>query len=126
MNIYKFTLKEDYVTYYKRLKGVNFSCEWGSIVDGTITIKTNYSWDGITLAFDSMETYYASLAHDFLYQFKPVKKYVSDLIFYTQLNIDSFPFAFLYYLAVTVLGCPFYYWIPTTYGIKRFFRKIFK
>lgn len=109
MNIYKFTLEKDYVNTYSRLKGITFYCEWGSIVDGVLTIKKNYSWDGITLAFDSQETYYASLVHDFLYQFRCTRKYVADLVFYTQLNEDNFPFAKEYYLAVAVFGAPFYY-----------------
>lgn len=53
------------------------------------------------------KTYYASLVHDLLYQFKadvPVSRKTTDLIFFEMMRATKFKPAKLYYLAVRLVG----------------------
>lgn len=105
---YKYTIHEDFNIYFPELSGVNFICDWGSIENGLITIKKEYSWNGCTLAFDCRHTYKAGLIHDFLYQFRPISRTKCDRIFYLQLKRDGFSLSFIYYVAVRLFGFLFY------------------
>ena len=106
--MYKYTLKEQLYTYSSKLKGVYFSNDWLMICTGFIMISKGYSWNGCTLAQDFKETYSASLIHDALYQFKPCKRKVSDLIFHDILTVKNFKYKKLYFKAVRCFGWFFY------------------
>ena len=101
-------LQSNFKQYIKDLQGIEFSCESGYISKGFLFIKESYKWDGCTLAIDTKETYTASLIHDFLYEYKPVKENIADKIFYKQLRYDSFKFAKVYYLGVRLFGSLWY------------------
>ena len=105
---YKYTLKTSVYFYIKELKGITFSNDFVSINNGVIVIKRGYSWDGCTLAPDSLSSYLGSLLHDALYQFKIVDQQLADYLFYRQLIKDRHKFAKLYYIGVILFGEYFY------------------
>ena len=92
--------------------------------DGTITVKEGYAWDGCSPKFNILDlfwvgtpdgaidegkpiTYYASLVHDALGQFRkeeemPFDRKQRDLIFAEML--EGFVFQGLYYMAVRIFG----------------------
>ena len=92
--------------------------------DGTITVKEGYAWDGCSPKFNILDlfwvgtpdgaldegkpiTYYASLVHDALGQFReekemPFDRQQRDLIFAEML--EGFTFQGLYYMAVRIFG----------------------
>ena len=92
--------------------------------DGTITVKEGYAWDGCSPKFNILDlfwvgtpdgaidegkpiTYYASLVHDALGQFRkeeemPFDRKQRDLIFAEML--EGFIFQGLYYMAVRIFG----------------------
>lgn len=92
--------------------------------DGTITVKEGYAWDGCSPKFNILDlfwvgtpdgaldegkpiTYYASLVHDALGQFReekemPFDRKQRDLIFAEML--EGFTFQRLYYMAVRIFG----------------------
>ena len=108
---YKYTLPYDYYYQSDRLIGIEFCNEWIKIrSDGCIIISKVYSWNGCTLAPDFKETYSASLIHDALYQFKPCKRKVADLIFNDILTVKRFKYKKLYFKAVRFFGWFFYIW----------------
>lgn len=84
-NLYQ--LKAQYEYQHSALQGVEFSNDWCFIADGCITVAAGYAWDGCTPKYDIAGlgvigtpdgrlyqgkpiTYYASLVHDVLCQFK--------------------------------------------------------
>ncbi len=97
--------------------------------DGTITVLAKYSWDGCTPKFcffdlvlgipdgvvDSTtkhpRTYFASLIHDALYQFRqaglPLSRWQTDVIFLHRMNETRFYWRYLYFAAVAVFGGAF-------------------
>ena len=89
------------------LQGINFSCESGYIIDGRILIKDSYIWDGCTFAIDTDNTYIAGLIHDFLYEYKPVSRWMADKIFYRILRDSKFELSLVYYIGVRLFG---WYW----------------
>ena len=92
--------------------------------DGTITVKEGYAWDGCSPKFNILDlfwvgtpdgaidegkpiTYYASLVHDALGQFRkeeemPFNRKQRDFIFAEML--EGFTFQKLYYMAVRIFG----------------------
>jgi hypothetical protein len=117
--VWKFVHQKDY-TYQTDLL-INRDCdfEWLSISnDGTIKVKgshaNGYAWDGCTPKFNLLHitwgnfdgkikkfekgdykpyTYYASMVHDILYQYKrcaPVTRKEADKIFYQMLKEAGF------------------------------------
>ena len=136
MGVYVYCVKEDFL-YPSAIKGREFENEWFRLsADGTVLVKgrhyKGYAWDGCSpklkirdvyigilegvLNFDTgqSKTYYGSLVHDVFYQFsKEVKSFIRrkevDREFYAILRRDNFGFAFVYYLAVRLLGWAFWY-----------------
>ena len=114
--IYRYTLTEDVEFYNARLKGYHSSNAFGTIINGLITIKAGYSWDGCSPKFINIcglyigtpdfnnKTKQASLIHDFLYQYKIGTREIADNIFYDELRLQNFPLAGLYYNAVRKFG----------------------
>ena len=106
--------------------------------DGTITVKGShgkgYAWDGCTPKLNLLHitwgnfdgelkrfekgdykpyTYYASMVHDVLYQYKrcaPITRKEADLIFYDMLKDAGFMWARVFYLGVRLLGWWFRGW----------------
>lgn len=120
------------VVYQSNLQGLEFNNEFLSIkpdgriiVHGDNPIHSGYAWDGCTPKFDFLDitwgtpdgrldrktlkpiTYYASLIHDVLYQYKdsiPVSRLDADKMF-NIINRDAkFKLAGLYAFAVSVVG----------------------
>ncbi len=83
-----YQLQEDYITFSKHLKGVEYENEWIRIKDGIVTVRKYYAWDGCTPKYflpvfgwvgisdgpindaGYPQAYYASLVHDALCQFR--------------------------------------------------------
>jgi hypothetical protein len=126
--IYKFVTREDCV-YSTSLANINFENEWLSIQpDGTVTVKgTNeqgYAWDGCTPKWNVLDllligtpdgrvivntekpiTYYASLIHDILLQFRTdigISRKQADRVFLQYLG--DFSLRYLYYIVVRGYG----------------------
>lgn len=137
--IWKFVLKED-VTYTTSIIQ-NRTCDftWLSIAnDGTIKVKGSngkgYAWDGCTPKMNLLHitwgnfdgklkrfgkgnykpyTYYASMIHDVLYQYKrcvPVTRKEADIIFYHMLKDSGFMWSRLFYVGVRLFGGLFGTW----------------
>ncbi|MES2518383.1 MAG: hypothetical protein V4585_09765 [Bacteroidota bacterium] len=127
--VYKFVIHED-VFIITNIKNRSFNNCWLSIEpDGKITLngsyEDGYAWDGCSpkvvflditwgtpdgkLDWDTEApiTYYASLIHDVLYQFKgdiPISKKEADILFLLNLRKTKFKLAGIYGFAVRVLG----------------------
>jgi hypothetical protein len=78
-----------------------------TIIAGEITIPAGYKWNGCTLAPDFKKTYYASLVHDALYQYKCGRK-LADKVFYKMLKEEGFKLAWIYYAGTRIFGWIFY------------------
>lgn len=126
------------ITYQTRLRGVNFSNDWLMIKeDGEMILlgsnpdHSGYAWDGcspkfffwdiyfgtpdgvVDLVIQKPKTYYASLIHDALYQFRneykdQVSRKVTDLIFLDEMRKSDFRLSLLYYRVVRLFG--WIYW----------------
>ena len=107
MRIYKYKLDKPLRLHSKELQGYFFNNEWISIVNGYITIREGYSWNGCTLAPDFETTLDASCVHDAMYQFE-LDKELSDKTFYDLLKQNKFIFAKIYYISVRLFGWLFY------------------
>lgn len=137
--VWKFVSKEDFNWTSTILKGRECNFEWLKISkDGTITVKGSnkkgYAWDGCTpkwnflhitwgnfdgklRKFDSGNykpyTYYASMIHDVLYQYKrcaPITRKEADLIFYNILKKHQFMWSHVFYIGVRLFGWWFSGW----------------
>ena len=124
MGAYQYCLEEDYTYCHTAFKGVSFSNGWLTIADGKITIYKGYAWDGCSpkiyvfglfiigtpdgaLRFGKPWTYYASLVHDVLCQFRhdiPLSKEQVTQIFNDQLLEAKWPLRRPYVKAVDKLG----------------------
>lgn len=102
-----YILKNDYHYYNDKLKGVYLATEYVFICSGYITINKGYSWNGCSYVPDFKGTYYASLIHDALYQYKVGRK-IADSIFYDLMKRDKFKGAWIYYNGVKLFGRLFY------------------
>ncbi len=91
----------------------------GISIGGTIWVSKGYAWDGCTPSIrvfglgwigtpegavdyrtEKPLTYYASLVHDALTQFKACPRKLADQIFYEMLKEAGFELAWLYYIGV--------------------------
>ena len=124
---YKFCEKR-IIKFTTQLKGCSFDSEWLQIKpNGKIIVKgTNkegYSWDGCSpkfVVFDLLIgtndgrmvnnypiTYYASMLHDILYQYKKEIEFTRkqvDMEFKRQLEIKKFKLSSVYYFFVRCFG----------------------
>jgi hypothetical protein len=127
--VYKFVHNSD-VSVKTNLTGRNFSNDWVEIEeDGTITLKGSfdrgYAWDGCTpkghfidLIWGTPDgrldyrtekplTYYASMIHDVIYQFKqelPISRREADILFARIMQESKFMWWWLYGFAVIAFG----------------------
>ena len=145
--VWKFVSKEDFSLQSDRLKGRYCDYKWLCIrPDGTIIVKgtsgRGYAWDGCTPKVNLFHvtwgnfdgklakfgsgnykpyTYYASMVHDVMYQYKrcgPYTRKEADLIFYDilrQLHLreskhPKFLWRHLYFLGVRTFGWIFKGW----------------
>lgn len=120
---YLFKLEEDY-THPVVIDSPDFSSRWLDIEDGVLTVKSGYAWDGCTpccsvlglftintpnghLSGNRPITYYASLVHDALYQYRgkhSLSKEDADLMFLQDLEAREFKPAKVYYWFVKKFG----------------------
>lgn len=124
--VYKFVIHHD-VFIFTNIKNRSFSNCWLTIeLDGKITLKGSngegYAWDGCSpkkvfldiiwgtpdgkfdWGTEAPITYYASLIHDVLYQFKadiPISRQETDILFLLNLKRAKFLLAGLYGFAVS-------------------------
>ncbi|MEN7549125.1 hypothetical protein AAG747_14475 [Rapidithrix thailandica] len=132
MSNYAFVERNDVEYPHTALKEVSFENKWLLIrPDGYIKVKGShgqgYAWDGCSPKYYCWDillgtpdgvvdcetgkpvTYYASLVHDALYQFregykdKITQKKVDEL-FFTELNKANFKLGLLYYLMARLFG----------------------
>lgn len=129
--VYKFVhRKDEYIQ--TTIKGVHFKEENGWLeidTSGRIFINAScfdgYAWDGCTPKFVLLDlifgtpdgkldygtekpiTYFASMTHDLLYQFKrdlPLSRKDCDTLFYLILKDAGFTFGLVYYIFVRLFG----------------------
>jgi hypothetical protein len=100
-------LNQEYNQDESLLKGYYIYREYLTITAGEITIPEGYKWNGCTLAPDFKKTYYASLVHDALYQYKCGRK-LADKVFYKMLKEEGFKLAWIYYAGTRLFGWMFY------------------
>lgn len=139
LKVWKFVEHSDFLYTTKILEGRSGDYDWLSISpDGTLTVKGSngkgYAWDGCTpkrnflhitwgnfdgklRKFDSGNykpyTYYASMVHDVLYQYKrcaPITRKEADRIFYDLLKESKFMWAPIFYFGVRAFGWWFRGW----------------
>lgn len=85
---YRYQLDETFQYTSPHLRGIEYANRWVTIVDGVITVTRNYCWDGCTPVYflpfigwagvpegarDAAgipQSYYATLVHDVLCQFR--------------------------------------------------------
>jgi hypothetical protein len=137
--IWKFVHQKDYHYQTDLLRGRKCDFNWLSISeDGTIKVKgsfkNGYAWDGCTpkknflhITWGNFDgklkrfgkgdykpfTYYASMVHDALYQYKrcaPITRKETDLIFYNMLKESGYMWAKVYYWGVRLFGWYFRGW----------------
>lgn len=114
----KWTSDRDHTFYCPWL--INSECEWGSVRFGWLTIYKGYAWDGCTPKFhwgplsfgvwdgpinpDTGEQwcYFASMVHDFLYEYELGMRWQADKIFHSMLK--GFKLQRVYYRAVRLFG----------------------
>lgn len=127
--VYKFVHHHD-VVIYTNLTNREFNSPWLQIDKlGRIIVKgTNkdgYAWDGCSPKINFLDfiigtpdgrfdfqteqpiTYYASLIHDALYQYKskvPISRREADILFRIILKRARFKWAYLYYFFVRLFG----------------------
>lgn len=133
--MYKFITKDN-ISIQTNFKNREFRNEWLSINDkGIITVHGNnkggYAWDGCTPKYIALDlifgtpdgkidtetnkpvTYYASLFHDVLYQFKGeiyISRHEADMLFLEILKHHEFKLKGVYYLCVRLFGGMFGRW----------------
>ena len=107
MRIHNYKLNTDYHYYNDRLKDIYLATEYVFIYNGYITIKKGYSWNGCSYVPDFKGTYYASLIHDALYQYR-INRNIADLVFYDLMKRDKSKVSWIYYKGVYFFGKFFY------------------
>jgi hypothetical protein len=105
--MWKYTLDEPFGDFFRCLDDIRVTEPFLVIDSGFINIPEGYSWNGCSMALDFKGTYYASLIHDALYQYK-VNRAVADRVFYEKMKEDKFKLAGLYYIAVRLFGWMYY------------------
>ncbi|MCF8379414.1 MAG: DUF1353 domain-containing protein [Bacteroidales bacterium] len=137
--VWKFVHQKDYKVTIDFLQNRTCDYDWlGITEDGTITVKgsfkNGYAWDGCTPKVNLFHitwgtcdgklkrfgtgdykpyTYYASMIHDVLYQYKrcaPITRKEADIIFYRLLKQAGFMWAWVYFAGVRLLGWWFSGW----------------
>ncbi|MFC2120969.1 DUF1353 domain-containing protein [Bacteroidota bacterium] len=137
--VWKFVHHEDYKYTTNLLQNRTCDFNWLNISEnGTITVKGSrdkgYFWDGCTPKMNFLHitwgifdgklkrfgkgnykpyTYYASMIHDVLYQYKrcaPVTRKEADRIFYIMLKESGFMWAGMFYIGVRLFGWFFCGW----------------
>ena len=137
--VWKFVHHEDYTYNSKILQNRFCDFNWLSISkNGDIKVKGSYkkgyAWDGCTpkknllhITWGNFDgrlkrfgkgdykpyTYYASMIHDILYQYKrcaPITRLEADRILYIMLKDSGFMWAWAYYIGVRLLGWWFSGW----------------
>lgn len=131
MSVYIYCHKQNYIYKSVLIPRSSFENDWFKLdYDGTIIIKGThlggYAWDGCSPKWKfldiyigtpeavlnkdgSTKTYYASMVHDVLYQFRKdikklgVKRKGADREFYNILKRDGFKLAGLYYGVVRAI-----------------------
>lgn len=135
--VYRFVHRQD--EYIKtNITGYEFASKNGFVTlskDGLLRIngsrKNGYAWDGCTPKIQFLDlvfgvpdgkldfytekpiTYYASMVHDVLYQFKdeiPISRWSSDFMFYKILQQACFFWSLLYFISVRTFGWFFGRW----------------
>lgn len=110
-------------TYTTRYDAHDTSCEFASVANYNLRVKSGYAWNGCspTLSLAGLAligapeghvdyrtgkplTYYASLVHDALYQYNIGTRKKADLKFYGMLKAANFPLARAYYIVVRLFG----------------------
>jgi len=131
MGVYKYTLDKTFILQTD-IMGRNFVSDWIILDDfGVITIKRGYSWDGCSPKIEVLDliigtpdgrtsrstnkalTYYASLLHDAIYQYKtaiPISRKEADTLFLTSLRLSGFFWSNLYYRVVRLFGGTYGNW----------------
>ncbi len=138
-HVWKFVHHENFNYQTDILKGRSCDFNWLRIdEDGTITVKGShdrgYAWDGCTPKLNFLHitwgnfdgllikhgesdykpyTYYASMVHDVLYQYKRcalITRAEADKIFLHMLRKSGFMWSYMYYLGVRSLGWMFRGW----------------
>jgi len=130
--VYKFVHSHQDVSITTNLKNRSFNGDWLAIhPDGQVTIKSSshkgYAWDGCSPKFNFLDitfgtpdgkldyktvkpiTYYASMFHDAIYQYKSdvnlcISRKEADILFYLLLKKAKFKLAYVYYFFVRVFG----------------------
>ncbi|HAN19955.1 MAG: hypothetical protein A2X13_10940 [Bacteroidetes bacterium GWC2_33_15] len=136
--VYKFVHTED-TSIKTGIYGRVFESDWLKVeADGTITVKGSnglgYAWDGCSPKFNFLQftcgtpdgmlvfetckpiTYYASMFHDVLYQYKKeidITRKETDKLFKENLKKANFIWWWLYYFAVWAFG-----WIKGKWKVK--------
>lgn len=123
--VYKYVLEEDF-TFQSPILNKPFFSDWLVIEkDGKVFIPKGYSWDGCSPKFNFLDllfgtpdgainpetkkpmTYYASLIHDAIYQYKidvDISRLETDLLFGMILKDDGFLWTNTYYRCVRMFG----------------------
>ncbi len=124
MPVYLYTLPAPFSYSHCHFDGVNFSNDWITISDGTLTINTAYSWDGCTpkwqpfglftigtpdgaLRYGKSWLHDQSLVHDVLCQFRhqlPFSQEQVTQIFSEHMQAVQWPLHRTYTFAVNHLG----------------------
>lgn len=125
--VWRFQLDQDYSRYVPELAQVQFQNSWLGITAGALCIRADYAWDGCSptwflplfgwvgipngplTAQGVPQSYYATLVHDALCQFRgalPIDKAVAVALLKQMLIEGGFPRwrASLYANAVRLLG----------------------
>lgn len=121
---YIFVARENFTFFNSIFLNKKFEAPYLRIDDGFITVPKGYAWDGCTpkrIVKDLVigtpdgspgvggypKTYFASMIHDALYQYKaevPVSRKETDCLFYSMLADQDFYWAKVYYKAVRMFG----------------------
>lgn len=122
--MYKFITDNTYHFEHKYFKE-NFRSDFIEIDPGICYIGNNYAWNGCSPKFELLDigfgtpdgvlnmntgkpkTYFASMIHDALYQYKEeisITRKQADEIFYDILRMEDFYWARTYYYAVRLFG----------------------
>lgn len=124
MPVYRYLLEQDWSYQHDNFQGISKQHPWFTLEKGLLTVHKNYAWDGCSpkmyifgvctigtpdgaMRFGRPWTYYASLVHDVLCQFRhdlPLTKHQVVEVFDDQLNASSFPLRHLYTWVVNHLG----------------------
>lgn len=120
---YVYQLNEDYVFEHEFFHGLNLEEEYVSIHDGRLIIRKDYAWNGCSFKINIFDlfvfgtpegildyrtnkpkTYYASLVHDAIYQYKIIPRKDADRIFLEILESIRFRPSKIYYIMVRLFG----------------------